>query len=143
MRHTLNPVTSMESLEALAEDSGVTVHDVPLTESDAMTVEVEGQYHIGLSTRLTQTERKGCLAHELGHTQYAGLYCAATPLRTRSRIEYRADKWAFMRLCPPGLIKATVAAGADSLFALSQALDLPEPFVGQAVHLYRLVRAIA
>ena len=135
-------VTKSEDLEAIAQNNGVTLHDIALCENEAMTVELDGAYHIGLSSRLSARERKSHLAHELGHTQYAGLYKEQTPLRTRSRIEYRANKWAFMRLCPPGAIKAAVAAGANGLFEIAEALELPETFVRCAVETYQAIGSL-
>lgn len=137
MRLTSDRATRVEDLEALAQEACVIVQDFPLQENTALTVEIDGAYYIGLAAQLSAKERKSCLAHELGHTQYAGLYRAQTPLRTRGRIEYRANKWAYMRVCPPGAIKACIKDGANSLYEVAEALELPESYVSHAIKTYQ------
>ena len=95
--------------------------------------------HIAISNRATPKEAKTYLAHELGHCEYAGLYTRYSPYVLRSRCEYRANKWAYLKLCPPGEVKEALAHGMDTPWALAELFDVPLFFMRYCLSYYESI----
>lgn len=132
-----------EALLNYAEQRGHDVISYPTESCPSFTVQDEQQRcHIAISNRATQQETKVYLAHELGHCEYAGLYTRYSPYVLRSRCEHRADKWAFLRLCPPGRVRQAVAAGCETPWMLAEYFDVPLSFMQACLRYYDAINAL-
>lgn len=84
----------------------------------------------------TETDEKTHLAHEMGHCLTYSFYNSAT-YETRSRMEARANRWAYQTLVPlPELISA-LSAGILELWELAEYFDVDERFMRAAVDFYK------
>lgn len=83
------------------------------------------------------SRKKECLAHELGHCEYAGFYNRYSPYDIREKAERRADKWAFCKLTPYGQIKEAVSHGITEIWELADYFDVPCSFMQRAVEYYQ------
>lgn len=130
-------VQSDSSLELMARKKGHVIYEAPLKENKSFSFEDEHKYcSVFLSQSLTRKERHECLAHELGHCEYAGFYTISTPNELRSRKEYRANKWAFLRLAPPGEVKMAIKAGCKEIWELAEWFDVTDEFMKRILDYY-------
>ena len=67
------------ALYSIAEEKGYQVYGVPLSELKSFAIE-DGGCYIALSSDLSGQQEKECLAHELGHCEYAGFITAILPM---------------------------------------------------------------
>lgn len=133
-----------EALFNYAEQKGHDVVMYPTENCPSFTFQDEQQRcHIAISNQATTQERKAYLAHELGHCEYAGLYTRYSPFVLRSRCEYRANKWAYLKLCPPGEVKEALAHGTDTPWALAELFDVPLCFMRTCLNYYESIGIFA
>ena len=128
-------MTSKDLFE-LAHEKGHAVYCIPLSACRSFTVEDQG-CHIALATGLSATLEKECLAHELGHCEYGGFYNRYSQYDIRAKAERRADKWSFLKLVPPGEIKAAVQHGLTEIWELAEAFDVSCEYMQRALGYYR------
>jgi Zn-dependent peptidase ImmA (M78 family) len=126
-----------ERLLSYAEMHGYEVDCIPMSENNAFTIERKG-FHIVLSTELSPTEEKEAIAHELGHCAYGGTYNRYSPYETRSRAEYRANKWAYYRLVPPGELREALKCEETDLWSLAEQFDVSCQFMKKVLDYYAL-----
>ena len=137
-----------DELLKLAEQNGIDVVETSLPESGSMIVEQAGACTVGLDSGLRGPRKKARLAHELGHAMKGALYRAGSPLVTRSRCEYRANKWAFTHLVPLDQLEKICAAHlSEPLCVIAEEMDLPEDFLRAAIRYYwtagELIRSVS
>lgn len=75
------------------------------------------------------------MAHELGHCETGAFYDIHT-LETRSRAEYRADRWAVKRLMPQEEVEQAFKQGYVEVWQLAEYFELPEDFIRRACQIY-------
>ena len=119
-----------------AKNHGHQIDFLDLEECQAMSVEINGECFIGLSTSTPASREKELIAHELGHCEYAGFYNQATPLNTRARIEYRARKWQFCHLVPLGELREAIRKGITTPWDLAEYFDVSEEVIVEACAYY-------
>lgn len=101
-----------------------------------MAVDLEGACYIALSANLSENEEIESLSHEIGHCAFAGFYSRLTPLNTKGRIEYRAKKWQYWHLVPPGDLRQALKSGITEVWELAEHFAVSEPFVKDAIEYY-------
>lgn len=129
--------TSNDPIEQLAKKKGHSIYNVPLKENKSFSIEApDSTCSIFISNSVSRKERRTCLAHELGHCEYGGFYDQNTSYELQSRIEYRADKWAFLKLAPPGKVKEAIRAGCCELWQFSEWFDITDEYMAKILAYY-------
>lgn len=131
----MGKIMTTRELVNTAEKNQISVEYCRLNTAPSFAIEIGGKKYIALDGTLDSIHEREALAHELGHHVYAGLYTELAPLDTVSRVEYRAKKWAIVKLLPPKKLKAAVRE-CRSIYELSEYCGLSEEFVSSAVHYY-------
>lgn len=126
-----------DSIEGLAKRKGHVIYNAPLIENKSFSIEApDSTCSIFISDSLSQVERQTYLAHELGHCEYGGFYHQNTPYELQSRIEYRADKWAFLKLAPPGEVKEAAKAGCSEVWEFSEWFGITAEYMARILAFY-------
>lgn len=131
-------MTTSEELLVIAQQKGHAVYHVPLKACLSLTVENHG-CHIALSNALSNTQEKECLAHELGHCEYGGFYNFYSPYDIRAKAERRANKWSYLKLVPPGEIKAAFQHGITEIWELAENFGVSCEYMQHALGYYQQV----
>ena len=126
-------------LAVTAEQAGITIDYFPFEQLPAMSVYHDGRCSVAVNSRLSQTvpETVVDLAHELGHCMTYSFYNFETPLRTRSRCENRANRWAVHKLMPWKRVVRALYKGLTEVWELADYFDVTEDFVHLAISQYR------
>lgn len=98
----LNKNTSNLDLYQYAEDNNIIIEHLNLKQNKSLSARIRNRDFIGLDNSIlngSATERTH-LAHELGHCATGSFYEIESPLQVRGQYEYRAQKWAVLRLIP-------------------------------------------
>lgn len=130
-----------EALLAYAESQGCRVDFLPLPETKEIVIQGKREC-IALDTKLSRIEEKELAAHALGHCMYGGFYNRYSKYDIIEKSERRADKWAFMKLVPPGLVKEALQNGIVEPWDLADAFDVSCEFMHCALSYYRQVAII-
>lgn len=85
---------------------------------------------------MTESERKTCLAHELGHCMTGAFYRAYSPLETRSRCEYKANMWMIENLMPKNEVEKAFSMGIVEVWELAEYFGVTEDTVRFACYEY-------
>ena len=132
-----NALGQNDGLEHFAHLKGHTIYEAPLKENKSFSIEAsDSTCSIFISSSITRKERRTCLAHELGHCEYGGFYYLNTPYELQSRIEYRADKWAFLKLAPPGEVKEAAKAGCSEIWEFSEWFGITDEYMARILDFY-------
>ena len=124
----------------LAEIHNIGVYWFDLGAAESLSLQMEdGSCAIAMDPwRLpTVADETVKLAHELGHCQTGSFYHKLTPLQTRERCEWRAEKWAILQLLPLSDIDRCVRQGYTEPWEISEQLDVPESLVRKALAYYQ------
>lgn len=76
-----------------------------------------------------------CTAHEIGHCVTGSFYTEKS-LELRSRMEYRADKWAIKKLLPKTEIEEALKNGYVEVWQLAEHFEVTEEYVKKAFWIY-------
>lgn len=121
----------------LALKSGVTVDKFSMEKNASASVNYNGEYFIAVDPRLTSTDEKVCLAHELGHCITGSFYNIYAPLDIREKHERRANRWAINKLVPKYRLKAAFKNGLDNIYSLAEYFDVTPDFMQKAIEYYK------
>ena len=129
---------SMETNElySLAEKHQHEVIPCKLHESPSFSVEENGRCYIAMSTELRGREEKTILAHELGHCEYGGFYNYHSPHSIRSKVEQKANRWAYIHVLPLPEISRAISEGNQSIWELAEYFGVTEQFMAEAITFY-------
>lgn len=130
-----------EALYNLAAEHGHTIDFFPM-KTKALSIEDEGRCYIALRPDLTGCQEREALAHELGHCEYGGFYYRSDPNDIKSRHEFRADKWAFLRLLPPGWVRSCIRRGICAVYSIAEEAGVSCEFAEKALAYYHQVGII-
>lgn len=130
-----------EALVTIAEQRGYKIIYAPLEENRSFSIEDERCYVL-LSKRLSNVKEKEHLAHELGHCEYGGFYNRHSRFDIRGKAERRADKWAYLKLLPPGEIMSAFRRGVCETWELAELFDVSCEYMQNALNYYRSVMVI-
>ena len=90
---------------------------------------------INYSDAETSKEERVFLAHEIGHCITNSFYSANSPLFTRGKAEYQADRWAIEKLIPKKEFFVLLKSGM-SAFELSEHFNVTQEYIYKAFRLY-------
>ena len=128
-------ILTLAEVYRYAEDHDISIHDFRFKKILAMSV----PDHIAIDYTKISDERqeKNVLMHEISHNETGTFYGLQLPLESKERLEYRARKWAWLRLIPAEELKQAIAAGCTEVWDLAEYFDLPEEQVAEAVAYYQ------
>lgn len=135
-----NPLSTL-GLYELAAGRNVPVYPFPLRTVPSLSIMDEtGQCAVAMAPELRGQEEKLCLAHELGHCIRGAFYNRYASGAVRGKCEYKADKWAFYHLVPPGALQQAMEAGLTQAWELAEHFDVPLDFLLRAIDHYACVK---
>lgn len=76
-----------------------------------------------------------CAAHEIGHC-VTGAFYTEKSFDLRSRMEYRADKWAIKKLLPKSEMEEALKNGYVEVWQLAEYFEVTEEYVKKALWIY-------
>lgn len=76
-----------------------------------------------------------CTAHEIGHCE-TGAFYTENSLELRSRMEYRANKWAIKKLAPKDEMKKAIEKGNTEVWQLAEYFGVTEDLIRFAIWVY-------
>lgn len=125
-------------LYKLAEKNNIKVCSFHLPVTQAVALQSEDGYFIGIDTDILTSECKErvCLAHEIGHCTTSSFYSASTPMPVREKCEKKAEKWAITNLIPITKLKTAIKNGTTSINELAQHFSVTENFMEKAIKFY-------
>ena len=121
----------------IAAKNNIQIIDYPFEKTKACSLESENRYFIGINEKQfeTQAQLNTAKAHELGHCMTGALYCAASPLFTQEKCEYRANRWAIKKLVPKETLIGYLKNGFQ-MWDIAEEMELTEEFLWMAYHYY-------
>lgn len=81
-------------------------------------------------------DRKMHLAHELGHCLTWSFYNISSKYNTRSRMEYRADRWVIHNLIPFSEFYEALQNGITERWQLAEYFEVTEDYIDKAITMY-------
>ena len=84
-----------------------------------------------------EAEETECLAHELGHFATGSYYNFDSTAETRSRLEYRANRWTVHKMLPFNELKDALLSDITEIWELAEYFNYTEDFVRKAIEIYR------
>ena len=121
---------------AIAQNHGHDIYYLPLKESQSLSIQENGKCYIALSAGQDERLEKQNLAHELGHCEYGGFYNIHSPYDIRSRVENRANRWAYVTALPLDEIRKAIKAGNHELWELADYFDVTPEFMENGLRFY-------
>lgn len=82
-----------------------------------------------------EAELMTCMAHEVGHCATGAFYTENT-LELRSRMEYRANKWAIKKLIPRDELEENIKSGYTEVWQLAELFCVTEDMMRFAMWIY-------
>ena len=133
-------MNNLRDLYQLASDNDIGIFCFDLGPIGACAIQdAAGKCYVAIDPMQLSTtaEEAYRVAHELGHCQTGSFYHKFTPLQTRERCEWRAEKLAMLQLLPLSDINRCVRQGYTEPWEISEQLDVPESLVRKALAYYQ------
>lgn len=120
------------------QDKNIEVLHFGLPNIKSVSVETGGKYGIFINHKeIENSDEEFCvLAHEYGHCMTGSTHPPYSPVDIISKHEYKADRKAVLDFLPIDRIKSAIKDGCNTIYELSEYLDLPEQFVIKAFQHY-------
>ena len=127
----------VNELYDFAENRDILFLDAPLARCPSLSLLDNGDCTIVIDHRqiISRADEKVKAAHEIGHCETGAFYNEHS-LETRSRCEYRADKWAIKKLIPEDELLLAFKNGIVEAWELAELFDVTESFVKKACKYY-------
>ena len=118
--------------------AGVRFYHWDLGEVQAATIEQGGRYGVFMdfANIHTSAEELVAVAHEGGHISTGATHRVDSPYDLIEKHEFKADKWAILRLIPEQALDEAVAEGCTELWQLAEHFGVTEEFMKKAVCWY-------
>lgn len=129
-------IMTITQLYSTAEKSKICIDEDLHISVPSMACEIGDFRHIGLQRGLTESQKRECMAHEIGHHKRGALYCIEAPIFTRAQCEQKANNWAAHKLMPWRSLEKAVRLGYTEAWQLAEYFDVSEDFVRKAVEIY-------
>ena len=134
----------LKSVYDKIENNDIKVFKFGISEIKAVTIETDGIYGVFLNHKeIKDSNEEFCvLAHEYGHCVSGSTHKLNSNLDIISRHEYRANRRAILDFLPVDRIKSAIQNGCQTLYEISEFVDMPEEFVSKAIQHYRCMEMI-
>ena len=131
-------MTTYEKLLSAANRTDAIVSFEPCRVSPSYSLRVDGYSSIFFDEKRlpSSAEKTAAFAHELGHCETGSFYNVNTPLETKGRQEYRANKWAVQKVIPWTKLRIALRQ-TTALWELAEHFEVTEDFVLTAIDVYR------
>ena len=130
----------MTSLELInyADKKGIYIENSAVPHCDSLAVRIGGDLcAVGINDKnMTESQKKTRLAHEIGHCETGAFYSPYTPLETRARCEFKANRWAARKLLPKNKLKRAMEGGAVEVWQLAEHFGVEENLIRFACNYY-------
>lgn len=130
-------LTHEKQMLAYAEEKHIEISDFDLPKCKACSVFISNAYYIGLDKQLSHIQRKDALMHELGHCETDSFYDRLAGANTVSRMEARANRWAYSHFIDREALLAAVRAGCRMLWEFAEHFDITESFMQGVFDYYK------
>lgn len=129
---------NVAELYGFAEDKDIMVINGKLSRP-ALAISDKGEYTVVIDDKQldSQADELVKAAHEIGHCETGAFYDVHS-LETRSRCEYRADKWAIKKLVPVDELTEVLKKGISQIWELAERFGVTEDFMRKACRFYGL-----
>ena len=126
------------------ENNDIKVFKFGISEIKAVTIEIDGIYGVFLNHKeIKDSNEEFCvLTHEYGHCVSGSTHKLNSNLDIISQHEYRANRRAILDFLPVDKIKSAIQNGCQTLYEISEFVDMPEEFVSKAIQHYRCMEMI-
>lgn len=124
-----------------AEERDILIINDKLKKSPSMSISDEGFCSIIIDHNKIKSnaEENVIAAHEIGHCETGSFYNKYS-LELRSRMEYRANKWAIKKLVPEDELIEAFENGIIEIWELAERFDVTEDFMRKACEFYGYYR---
>lgn len=125
----------ISDLYKIADENKIAIYFFPL--HPLKSVSLPG--NIGIDSQgavNTNAEEKSILAHEIGHCMKGAFYNYSCKYNTKSRCEYKADKWAIQNTIPFNELEAALKSGNTEVWSLAEYFGVTYEFMNKALELY-------
>lgn len=126
------------SLYYQLQQAGVSFYTWNMNFSDAVTMEMAGQYNIFMNSHKIRTvaEEKVTVAHEGGHIFTGTTHQIYSPFDLIAKHEYKANKWAIKKLIPKDELKMAICSGYTEPWQLADYFNVTEQFIIRVMQHY-------
>ncbi len=138
-------MTKLDELYTEAEQSDILIVNTKLSSVGSMSVCDNGDCIVAVdeSQSTVGADILVRTAHELGHCQTHSFYTTGNHFQVRSKMEYKADKWAIQRLIPFDQLNELVLSGVTEPWDLAEHFGVTEDYLRRAVEIYTAMGKIA
>lgn len=126
----------MEKLYKKAKENNILIEYFPMQKVKALSI--PRTIVINPLKINKKSEKKTCIAHELGHQCTNSFYRINSPLETKSRLEERATRWAVNELISAEDLKQAFKKGLTEVWQLAEYFEVTEDFIRDAVRVHKL-----
>lgn len=130
-------LTEERDMLSFADNRNISVSDFDLPQAKACALRLESGYYIGLDRQLSGNVRRHALMHELGHCETDSFYSELTGINTVSRMEARANRWAYSHFIDRKALKAAAKSGCRMLWEFAEHFDITESFMQGVFDYYK------
>lgn len=131
---------NLNEIYSIAERDHVEICDAECPECLSISMMGEsGDCYIGIDERAVQSDNEKLvqLAHELGHCETGSFYTRYCRFDLINKHEYRADKWAVLRLIPYDELIGACQKGMTEIWEIAEYFGVTEDFVRRAHEIYQ------
>lgn len=126
---------TIDDIYEIAESESIEIDKVSTREITAMSFP-QGWIAYDPRKFASTAELKTALAHELGHIRKGAFYNALTPLITRAKCEYKANKEAIKLLMPKADLQKALKSGITEIWQVAEYFGVTEDFAKKACRMY-------
>ena len=119
-----------------AENEGIEIDEINSRQVSAMSFP-DGWIAVDRSKFESEAAFKTALAHELGHVETGSFYRIETPLYTKAKCEYKANKRAIQMLIPQDELLSALRHGIVEVWQLAEHFGVTEQMINRACCLYQ------
>lgn len=128
----------MDRLFEYAESNNYHIYNNLTISTKSLSIEINNNLFINIdeSKFETDSEKKVCLAHELGHCISGTLYTLNHSNLYRGSAEYRADYRAAQLIMPIYDLKDCICRGITEKYELAEYFNVTEEFIDRTLYIY-------
>ena len=136
---------NQNDLYDFAEKNNIIIDEFPLKKALSLAImDEDSDCFIAINSKRIETasEKNERLMHEIGHCMTGSFYSRHTPLITRKKCEYRANKWAYENYIPFDKLKKAMQECCDSFEELADYFGVTAEFVYKAYTYYMEIKGL-
>ena len=131
----------LNKLYDLADSNNIAVHDYRMGDIGLSAASIKFSNKLGIFLDYKQistvAEEKVLLSHELGHCETGAMHNVSSTWETKTRNEYRADKWAVHQLIPFHSLQNAFICGYTEVWQLAEYFNVTEDFIRTTYRIYQ------